>query len=297
MLSRLPVRVFSGWPVSLSLFFCFFFSFLCDYIHTVKVHCVPAWMVRVIHAHVRCIFPHIYFLFPLFLRHSDSKGNPRCITNSKGRKRRPGSKDLTSILKNCDPIFVNFVSRCLEWVFEIWSWRQIKNKEKRFNHYYYFQRWDPNRRMTPDEAHRHEWFAGAATSATTSSGTVPPTSSTGAEEASGGQKCCAEDSEGVFSASSTGSTSSGQPQTQQQQNGGGAADRSIMYQIFKSKKSSTQSQQQDQPDEASQQLKEGVQQLLQSSPPTGGAGAARNSKRIDGNSNLDDSGTYLPSIL
>jgi len=46
----------------------------------------------------------------------DSKGNPRCITNSKGRKRRPGSKDLTSILKNCDPVFVNFVSRCLEYV-------------------------------------------------------------------------------------------------------------------------------------------------------------------------------------
>lgn len=187
----------------------------------------------------------------------DSKGNPRCITNSKGRKRRPGSKDLTSILKNCDPVFVNFVSRCLEW--------------------------DPNKRMTPDEAHRHEWFAGAA--ATSSSGA--PAAAASAEEAPAGQNKCSEDSEGVFSASSTGSTSSVQPQ----QNG---ADRSIMYQIFKSKKNSSQSQQQqDQADEASQQEGE---QMSQSSPTTASA-ATRNSKRIDGNSNLDDSGTYLPSIL
>lgn len=135
--------------------------------------------------------------------------------------------------------------------------------------------------MTPDEAHRHEWFAGAAASSSTAA-PAPPASA----EETVGQNKCSEDSEGVFSASSTGSTSSVQPQMQQ--NG----DRSIMYQIFKSKKSSSQSQQ-DQPDEASQQDGE---QLLQSSPTTASA-MTRHSKRIDGNSNLDDSGPYLPSIL
>ena len=58
----------------------------------------------------------MHLIDSLLMNFLDSKGNPRCITNSKGRKRRPGSKDLTSILKNCDPVFVNFVSRCLEYV-------------------------------------------------------------------------------------------------------------------------------------------------------------------------------------
>lgn len=45
---------------------------------------------------------------------SDSKGNPRCITNSKGRKRKPGSKNLAIALRCNDTLFVDFVSRCLE---------------------------------------------------------------------------------------------------------------------------------------------------------------------------------------
>lgn len=138
--------------------------------------------------------------------------------------------------------------------------------------------------MTPDEAHRHEWFAGAAAAAAAAAASATTTTNgqPSADEASGGGQKCSEDSEGVFSASSTGSTGSGQPQ-QQLSNG---ADRSIMYQIFKSKKNSQQSQQ---PDEASQQDGE------LHSPP--GAGTRGSNKRIDGNSNLDDSGTYLPSIL
>ncbi|XP_023289267.1 dual specificity tyrosine-phosphorylation-regulated kinase 4, partial [Orussus abietinus] len=62
----------------------------------------------------------------------DSKGNPRCVTNSKGKKRRPGSKNLTIALRCNDTLFVDFVSRCLEW--------------------------DAKKRMTPDEAMRHEWL-------------------------------------------------------------------------------------------------------------------------------------------
>uniref|UniRef100_A0A8C7R698 dual-specificity kinase n=1 Tax=Oncorhynchus mykiss TaxID=8022 RepID=A0A8C7R698_ONCMY len=62
----------------------------------------------------------------------DSKGNPRNITNSKGRKRRPNSKDLASVLKTDDPLFLDFLQHCLAW--------------------------DPTKRMTPDEAMQHEWI-------------------------------------------------------------------------------------------------------------------------------------------
>ncbi|XP_018904291.2 uncharacterized protein [Bemisia tabaci] len=62
----------------------------------------------------------------------DSKGLPRCTTNSKGRKRIPGFKTLASITKCDDKIFVDFLSRCLHW--------------------------DPKKRMSPDEALRHEFL-------------------------------------------------------------------------------------------------------------------------------------------
>ncbi|XP_017328886.2 dual specificity tyrosine-phosphorylation-regulated kinase 4 isoform X1 [Ictalurus punctatus] len=62
----------------------------------------------------------------------DSKGNPRNVTNSKGKKRRPNSKDLSTILKTNDPLFLDFIRRCLEW--------------------------DPVKRMTPDEGMQHEWI-------------------------------------------------------------------------------------------------------------------------------------------
>ncbi|KAG7455975.1 hypothetical protein MATL_G00246830 [Megalops atlanticus] len=62
----------------------------------------------------------------------DSKGNPRNITNSKGRKRRPNSKDLASVLKTSDAMFLDFLKGCLVW--------------------------DPAKRMTPDEGMQHEWI-------------------------------------------------------------------------------------------------------------------------------------------
>ncbi|XP_031626316.1 dual specificity tyrosine-phosphorylation-regulated kinase 2 isoform X2 [Contarinia nasturtii] len=62
----------------------------------------------------------------------DSRGNPRCITNSKNRKRKPGTKPLAQVLRCNDPLFVDFVSKCLEW--------------------------DPKKRMTPEEAVYHEWL-------------------------------------------------------------------------------------------------------------------------------------------
>ncbi|XP_041110261.1 dual specificity tyrosine-phosphorylation-regulated kinase 4-like isoform X3 [Polyodon spathula] len=62
----------------------------------------------------------------------DSKGSPRNTTNSKGKKRCPNSKDLASVLKTNDTLFLDFLRGCLVW--------------------------DPAQRMTPDEAVQHEWI-------------------------------------------------------------------------------------------------------------------------------------------
>ncbi|XP_034444293.1 dual specificity tyrosine-phosphorylation-regulated kinase 4 isoform X1 [Hippoglossus hippoglossus] len=62
----------------------------------------------------------------------DSKGNPRNITNSKGKKRRPNSKELSAALKTNDALFLDFIKRCLTW--------------------------DPTKRLSPDEGLQHEWI-------------------------------------------------------------------------------------------------------------------------------------------
>ena len=52
----------------------------------------------------------------LYIYHTDSKGTPRCITNSKGKKRRPASKELTQVVKTSDALFLDFIQKCLEYV-------------------------------------------------------------------------------------------------------------------------------------------------------------------------------------
>jgi dual specificity tyrosine-phosphorylation-regulated kinase 2/3/4 len=64
----------------------------------------------------------------------DSLGKPRLTVSSKGRRRRPSSKDLKQVLKCDDDGFLDFISRCL--------------------------RWDPARRLTPHDALRHEFITG-----------------------------------------------------------------------------------------------------------------------------------------
>ncbi|CAN8003283.1 unnamed protein product, partial [Ixodes pacificus] len=64
----------------------------------------------------------------------DSKNNPRTLTNSKGKKRKPHSKTLAAVLGCNDEEFVDFLSLCLEW--------------------------NPETRVSPDEALRHAWLAG-----------------------------------------------------------------------------------------------------------------------------------------
>ncbi|KAF0291353.1 Dual specificity tyrosine-phosphorylation-regulated kinase 2 [Amphibalanus amphitrite] len=63
----------------------------------------------------------------------DSRGTPRTLTNTKGRRRRPGAKPLANALKTEDALFEDFVEKCLTW--------------------------DPARRMTPEEAVRHPFLA------------------------------------------------------------------------------------------------------------------------------------------
>lgn len=64
----------------------------------------------------------------------DSSGKPRTMVSSKGRRRRPSSKDLRTALKCDDEAFLDFVARCL--------------------------RWDPGRRMNPIDALSHEFITG-----------------------------------------------------------------------------------------------------------------------------------------
>lgn len=63
----------------------------------------------------------------------DPNGAPRAVINSKGRRRRPGTKSLVQVLRCNDEDFVDFVSKCLIW--------------------------DPERRIKPQAAMRHPFVA------------------------------------------------------------------------------------------------------------------------------------------
>ncbi|KAL8993448.1 MAG: hypothetical protein Q9169_006335 [Polycauliona sp. 2 TL-2023] len=65
----------------------------------------------------------------------DSLGKPRLTVSSKGKRRRPSSKTLQQVLKCEEETFLDFITRCL--------------------------RWDPERRLKPDEAIHHEFITGA----------------------------------------------------------------------------------------------------------------------------------------
>lgn len=68
----------------------------------------------------------------------DSLGKPRLTVSSKGRRRRPSSKSLQQAIKCDDEAFLDFLTRCM--------------------------RWDPDRRLKPDEALRHEFLTGQKSS-------------------------------------------------------------------------------------------------------------------------------------
>ncbi|KAI8356625.1 kinase-like domain-containing protein [Choanephora cucurbitarum] len=73
----------------------------------------------------RCSRRHLFF---------DVLGQPRIVPNSKGKKRIPGSRPLRQALKCNDEVFISFVEQCLSW--------------------------DPSKRLTPQEALKHDWIVG-----------------------------------------------------------------------------------------------------------------------------------------
>ncbi len=66
-------------------------------------------------------------------RRVDTTGAPRPVVNSKGKRRRPGTKTLAQALKNpSDELFLDFITKCLIW--------------------------DPERRLKPQAALRHPYI-------------------------------------------------------------------------------------------------------------------------------------------
>jgi len=61
----------------------------------------------------------------------DSQGQPRIVPNSRGKKRRPSTKELGTMINCNDKGFVDFLKGCL--------------------------RWDPRTRFKPEDAIQHEW--------------------------------------------------------------------------------------------------------------------------------------------
>jgi dual specificity tyrosine-phosphorylation-regulated kinase 2/3/4 len=90
----------------------------------------------------------------------DSTGAPRPVVNSKGRRRRPGTKTLAQVLRCDDELFVDFVAKCLVW--------------------------DPERRIKPQNAMRHPFITAGKRSkgATSSSATAKALLSTASSLAS-----------------------------------------------------------------------------------------------------------------
>lgn len=62
----------------------------------------------------------------------DSTGAPRPVVNSRGRRRRPGTKTLAQVLRCDEEPFVDFVAKCLHW--------------------------DPEKRLKPQNAMRHPFI-------------------------------------------------------------------------------------------------------------------------------------------
>ncbi|KAI8988050.1 kinase-like domain-containing protein [Mycotypha africana] len=62
----------------------------------------------------------------------DRHGEPRAFYNSRGKKRKAGSKSLPQVLRCNDPLFLDFIQQCLVW--------------------------DPLKRLTPDKAFQHAWI-------------------------------------------------------------------------------------------------------------------------------------------
>jgi dual specificity tyrosine-phosphorylation-regulated kinase 2/3/4 len=97
----------------------------------------------------------------------DSVGKPRVTVSSKGRRRRPSSKTLQQALKTEDEAFIDFISRCLRWDPD----RRLKPNDA-VNHPFITNMPLNQRPSIPDEARRAARVRSAATGST-STPTVP----------------------------------------------------------------------------------------------------------------------------
>ena len=61
-------------------------------------------------------------------------GEPKIVKNSRGKRRYPATKTLGKVIGSKDPSFLDFIDRCLHW--------------------------DYRKRLTPEEALRHDWIIG-----------------------------------------------------------------------------------------------------------------------------------------
>ncbi|KAI8639163.1 kinase-like domain-containing protein [Parasitella parasitica] len=62
----------------------------------------------------------------------DRRGEPRVVCNSRGKKRRAGTKSLNQALRCNDTLFLDFIQQCFQW--------------------------DPTKRLSPEKAFQHEWI-------------------------------------------------------------------------------------------------------------------------------------------
>ena len=77
----------------------------------------------------------------------DSRGKPRLIADSRGRKRQPGTKTLKHVLKCKDASFIDFLTKCLTW--------------------------EPTRRFTAEQAMQHPWVLDGPAPSTKESRNLP----------------------------------------------------------------------------------------------------------------------------
>jgi len=83
----------------------------------------------------------------------EANGTPKIFPNSKGKKRRPGSLSLATVLRCRDNTFLDFITQCLQW--------------------------DPEKRMTPSQGLKHEFITKLTKKVSSdNAATNTPTSST-----------------------------------------------------------------------------------------------------------------------
>ncbi|KAK7077882.1 Dual specificity tyrosine-phosphorylation-regulated kinase [Halocaridina rubra] len=190
----------------------------------------------------------------------DSKGNPRCVTNSKGKKRRPGSRDLASVLKCSDSHFVHFIARCLEW--------------------------DPSTRMTPEEALQHEWLHSSLSS------TISTSSSTSSSSTQPGT--IDRRTAGITNGSTASNTRRQGPITQDSTED----ENYTLYKVYKGKRhretGTAVAEVGSKPDNT---VSSYTTAAPTNTTSTTTAGINGNSDGTSAENSLDDSGTFLPPIL